>query len=395
MRWSKGPSASTRRPPRRRSGRPASGGERLAPRYGQVRAGRHQRRDLRPRPAGRASPGVSQVERAALERHLGLRARTSCPAAEQRRQPVLDELRRPRRPGPARATISRRAVRPAGAARQAARLGRRGPERRGRAGASCSASACGSPAVAPDLVQARRPAGSRGRRRAAVDAGRRPAGTAPAPGCRSIELGHPARREREQPPDRSATSTTSHSRVPIPTSCRRPVPCPAPSAAAPGAELGGERGTDLEQVADHEQVRDLGDRRVRVPVDRDDRLRTLHARRGAASRPTRRGRGTGPACTTLPVWPIWRAYGIQPASTDARRGADHAAQERRPAPRRGRSPPGRRRRGRRRRRPAPPRATPRHRPRRPGRGRRRRVRRAGLPGLAGLDGRRRPAPARP
>ena len=51
---------------------------------------------------------------------------------------------------------------------------------------------------------------------------------------------------------------------------------PRSGGARPSAELGQERGTDLEQVADDDEVGELGDRRVRVAVDGDDRLRGLH-----------------------------------------------------------------------------------------------------------------------
>src|SRR4051794_20487362 len=71
----------------------------------------------------------------------------------------------------------------------------------------------------------------------------------------------------------SATSTTSHTTAPALMAC--PVP-PVPSAAAPGADLGEQRRSDLEQVADDEQVRDLPDRRVRIPIHGDDRVRRLH-----------------------------------------------------------------------------------------------------------------------
>src|SRR5579862_4449639 len=49
-----------------------------------------------------------------------------------------------------------------------------------------------------------------------------------------------------------------------------------PGSTLPGLELRDEGSTDLEQVADDEHVGELGDRRVGVAVDRDDRLRRLH-----------------------------------------------------------------------------------------------------------------------
>ena len=56
----------------------------------------------------------------------------------------------------------------------------------------------------------------------------------------------------------------------------RRAPCPPVSPSPASAELGEERGRDLEQVADDDEVGELGDRGVRVAVDGDDRLGRLH-----------------------------------------------------------------------------------------------------------------------
>src|SRR5262249_12879636 len=81
--------------------------------------------------------------------------------------------------------------------------------------------------------------------------------------------------------------------------------------AEPGSALAlgdflGQLGSDVEQVADHTEVRDLEDRRLRVLVDRDDRLRGLHTgpvldRAGDAQRDVqlRRHRLTGLADLVL------------------------------------------------------------------------------------------------
>src|SRR5215213_3232147 len=49
-----------------------------------------------------------------------------------------------------------------------------------------------------------------------------------------------------------------------------------PHSALALGDLLGQLRHDLEQVADHAEVRQLEDRRLRVLVDRDDRLRRLH-----------------------------------------------------------------------------------------------------------------------
>ena len=54
---------------------------------------------------------------------------------------------------------------------------------------------------------------------------------------------------------------------------RRPRPLAQPG---PGAQALEQGRADLEQVADHEQVGELGDRRVGVAIDRDDRARRPH-----------------------------------------------------------------------------------------------------------------------
>ena len=51
---------------------------------------------------------------------------------------------------------------------------------------------------------------------------------------------------------------------------------PAGCLARPRAELFEQRLADLEQVPDDEQVGELGDRRIRVSVDRDDRAGRSH-----------------------------------------------------------------------------------------------------------------------
>src|SRR4051794_5378836 len=55
-----------------------------------------------------------------------------------------------------------------------------------------------------------------------------------------------------------------------------PPTSPDPRSARPRAELGDHRGDDLEQVADDDDVRELGDRRIGVAVHGDDRIRGLH-----------------------------------------------------------------------------------------------------------------------
>ena len=52
---------------------------------------------------------------------------------------------------------------------------------------------------------------------------------------------------------------------------------PGPVSAGPAAELVEQRRADLDEIADDQQVGELGDRRVRVAVDRDDRARRLDA----------------------------------------------------------------------------------------------------------------------
>ena len=51
-----------------------------------------------------------------------------------------------------------------------------------------------------------------------------------------------------------------------------PDVAPAARSAGPGAQALEERGADLEQVADHEQVGELGDGRIDVSIDRHDRV---------------------------------------------------------------------------------------------------------------------------
>src|SRR4051794_7756662 len=72
----------------------------------------------------------------------------------------------------------------------------------------------------------------------------------------------------------SATSAASAS------SCARnsidPPTSPDPRSARPGAKLGDHRRDDLEQVADDDDVGELGNRRIGVAVHRDDRIRRLH-----------------------------------------------------------------------------------------------------------------------
>ena len=99
---------------------------------------------------------------------------------------------------------------------------------------------------------------------------------------------------------------------------------PQASREARGAHQQG--GADLEQVAHHEQVGELGDGRVRVAVDGDDRLGGLHARPGAGWRPDRRAPRYSSGLTILPVWPICWAYGIQPGVHGGARRPDGPAE---------------------------------------------------------------------
>ncbi len=52
---------------------------------------------------------------------------------------------------------------------------------------------------------------------------------------------------------------------------------PGPVSAGPAAELLQQRRADLDEIADDEDIREVGDGSVRVAVDRHDRARGLHA----------------------------------------------------------------------------------------------------------------------
>src|SRR5258705_12201486 len=63
----------------------------------------------------------------------------------------------------------------------------------------------------------------------------------------------------------AATPTTSLNRI------------PGPRSARPSAKFGEERRPDFEQVADHDEIGEVGDRRVGIAIDGDDGLGGLHA----------------------------------------------------------------------------------------------------------------------
>ena len=125
--------------------------------------------------------------------------------------------------------------------------------------------------------------------------------------------------QREQTGDGPAPLASACAAAPGPRGASARVsPCASRSPRWPAA--------DREQVAHDAEVDELEDRRLGVLVDRDDRLRGLHARPGAGSRRRCRWPRTAAATTVLPVWPTWLACGYQPASTAARRGADRRAE---------------------------------------------------------------------
>ena len=156
--------------------------------------------------------------------------------------------------------------------------------------------------------------------------------------------GRPVAGRRRKPAPRTTNASDGRTRSGCSSTCS-PRPAAQPARARSAAS---SAGADLEQVADDDQVGELGDRRVRVAVDRDDRLGGLHPdlvldRAADPEREVERRLHDLAGLADL--------LGVRdPARVDRGPGRpDRAAERRRPAPRRARSRPARRRRGRRRR----------------------------------------------
>src|SRR5699024_1519339 len=93
----------------------------------------------------------------------------------------------------------------------------------------------------------------------------------PARGRRCRSTPHAALRFALRYQSRRKTTTTPEGT--FPEKCPQGARC----SALAGVDRFGELGGDIEQVADDAEVCDLEDRRFRVLVHRDDRLRRLHS----------------------------------------------------------------------------------------------------------------------
>ena len=224
---------------------------------------------------GRSPRGRGEVQVAALDRGLRLELAGAAAHRGQDRRAVLDHLERPA--GPLELGDEVVADRRRGLGRCAARAPRRRSARpRPWRPSSVSPSAAGvelrdgGPAsirpAAPSSDASMRAARSRtaernpstSRVRATIRPVRRK--TTSEPRC-----------ERDEREDRQEDD---------PAPRVDPVPAAQPARAR---SCGEQRRPDLEQVADHEQVGEVGDRRVGVAVDRDDRARRSASRPCAGS----------------------------------------------------------------------------------------------------------------
>src|SRR5688572_28341138 len=84
----------------------------------------------------------------------------------------------------------------------------------------------------------------------------------------------PARRRTIANPIARIRNAASGSRMASSVTCLVPE---AAGSARPFAQLREDRLADLDEIADHDHIREVSDRRVRIAVDRDDRGGGLHA----------------------------------------------------------------------------------------------------------------------